>query len=101
MQYKPVSELPVGVPVVKLFGRTRYPGGTAGPWRILCNLIGDTSATFTATLADQINGIGPTAAAWTTPDDATTFDVAGCNEFLVGVEFACSADSAALEVRFH
>jgi hypothetical protein len=97
-KYRSSTIPPTTFAVVKVFGRTRYPDGTAGPWRILRSFIGDTSITLTCALSDQL--ITADEVRFTTPDDSTTVATEGCNEFLVAVEVAASGSGGTLRVRF-
>jgi len=90
---KPVST----DPVIKVFGRTRQPDGTAGPWQILKNRLGDASVTIVTDDSDIVSDIGY---ATTADPEASYYDVQGCNEFIVGVEIACSDEDAALDAKF-
>lgn len=76
-------------PVIAVFGRTRVGATEVGPWERLWTL----GATATATLTlDTTNDVTDGSYKTTSSTlESQTFDLMGCNEFLVGVQTAFAA----------
>ena len=89
-------------PVIKLFGRPSRGDSVDYRWRIIPNLAGSISVTLTTASTDIEDG----AYKYTTPDaNSNVFDMAGCSEFLVGIETALdgsgTVDDAVIQARIY
>jgi hypothetical protein len=97
MRYGSDPSPPTAPPTVRVFGRARFPNGTPGPWRVLTNRAGEAAGRILGSVADIVASGGTFL---TSPTPECLFDVAGCNEFLVGVQEAGNVGIGGLQVRF-
>lgn len=85
-------------PIVKMFGRYRYPGniGRVGRWMTLPNIASTPAITTTITVATSTDD-NDGAFGYTLVTTATTWDSLGTNEYIFAVStiFAVSVGSAA------
>ena len=73
-------------PVIAVFGRTRLSDSEVGSWERLSTLGAATTATLTVDVTSDVDD-GTYQYTATSLEDQT-FDLNGCNEFLVGVQTA-------------
>ncbi len=97
MRYSTKGELG---PIVKLFGRTRLPDGTVGAWQILKNRLFESSVLLRPDESDIEVPFDEPGFATTADPLEQTFELQGCNEFLVGVEREAEQYQAALDAMF-
>lgn len=82
----------ITAPILKVFGRVSAAanGGVAGRWELLKNRAGNIQTTLTPAATDAVSG----TLAYTTVDLTNhAVDMAGCDEFLVGVETALAGST--------